>query len=115
MEGLLKLWPLLLFLINGLMGWAVWSMRKEFATKADVAEVKESVGNLAGRVELVERDLEHLPSKDDLNKLQLELAKVVGELREVRSDYRHLMENQGRIDQVLTRHEQIFSDAARQR
>src|SRR3546814_12078474 len=94
------------------MRWAGWSMRKSVATKADLDEVTKTLGKHGNRIGLIERDMQHLPTKDDMHNLKLELSEVVGELREVRADYRHVMPQQGRIEAVLTRPEKIFSDTA---
>src|SRR3546814_4528546 len=104
MEDWLKYWPVVVVVINALMLWAGWSMRKAFATKVDLDEVTKTLGKHGNRIGLIERDMQHLPTKDDMHNLKLELSEVVGELSEVRADYRHVMQQQGRIEAVLTRH-----------
>lgn len=113
METLLHYWPICLFVLNGVMAWFIWSMRQSFATRQDLEDVHDSVDKVAQRVELVERDMMHLPTKDQLHSLMLQMEGLSGALETARADYRHVLDGQRRVEAVLTRHEQIFSDAAR--
>ncbi len=109
----MQYWPVAMLLLNGPLAWVVWGMKKEFASKTDLANVVGDVAGLNKRVELVEHDLLHLPNKDDLHQVRLDLSEVVGELRECRADYRNLSGLIERTEAAVTRHEQIFADAAR--
>lgn len=113
MSGVLQYWPLAMLLLNGPIAWVLWGMRKEFASKTELAGVVGDVSQLGKRVEMVEHDLLRMPNKDDLHQVRLELSEVIGELRECRADYRGLTNLIERTEAAVTRHEQIFADAAR--
>lgn len=91
-----------------LLAWGAWSMRRAFATKTDHSA-------LALRVGVIEHEMKHMPTKDELHDLQLELSETVGEIKLVRAEYGSLMGLVTRVEAVATRHEQIFVDAARSR
>lgn len=106
-------WPLLLFVLNAVMVWIGWSFNRKFATKDDLTAMTANHDALKERVARVEYDVGHLPSKDDLHAVKLELTEIVGELREARADYRNILSLLTRTEAVVARHEAIFSDAAR--
>lgn len=114
-RDLLPYWPVALFVLNLLTIWIGWSVKAQFASKEEVTMIREGLGRVDKRVDLVERDLQHLPTRDDLHAVRLGLAEVVGELREARADYRSILNLVSRTEQAVARHESIFADAARQK
>jgi hypothetical protein len=107
--------PVFILLIQMLLAWVSWSMRRAFATKADLHGVNKTVTTLGGRVDKVELEMKHMPTKDDLHTLQLELGEAVGEIKLARAEYGSIMGLMTRMEAVVTRHELIFVDAARSR
>ncbi|TXH36309.1 MAG: DUF2730 family protein [Rhodospirillaceae bacterium] len=99
--------------VQALIAWAAWSMRNVFATKRELKETDGKAAELHSRVDGLERDIQRLPSKDDLHRLQLEIAELVGEIKLVRSDCVSLTGLVQRVESAVTRHEMIISDAAR--
>jgi hypothetical protein len=106
---------LVLGVLQLLLVWASWSMRRAFVTKPELAAVIADATKLSGRVDGIERDIKHMPTKDELHALQLELAEAVGEIKLARAEYASMMNLMTRVEEAVTRHEQIFVDAARAR
>jgi hypothetical protein len=99
MDQVLKLWPVLLALWSLVMSWAIWSMRKEFASGTDV-------GKLDTRLSLVEAAVKSLPTKDDFHDLGIQLTRLEGDLKA-------LAGLNGRIEKMLDMHQSMISDAVR--
>lgn len=106
MNKFMEYWPALAFGFNFLLGWLILTAKKHFASKEDVALLER-------RVDKVEAAFEQLPKRDDITGLRVALAEVNGTILETRSDMRGLRGLVERTENAVTRHEQIFSDAAR--
>lgn len=107
MEAFLKFWPILLFPLNLLTAWAAWSLRqlakseiaaavatlqaKDEAICEDVDEHDTKITKLEGRVEHIERDIENLPTKADI-------ARLEGDVKEVGSAVRAVQSGVGRLE-----------------
>lgn len=76
----------------GLFGWAWWSMRRVMATKTELAchiaqhgSVHDDLdGRLAAgeaRFAKLEATLANMPSKDEVNALKVEMARLSGDIR----------------------------------
>lgn len=92
---------LLLLSVQGLWGWALWALRKQFVSTENHAacqdkrgkrfvEAETCIASLAHRLEIVERDVKALPTVQGINTLMVELEKVRGEMQGYRAD----MQNQ---------------------
>ncbi|MCL2029536.1 MAG: DUF2730 family protein [Deltaproteobacteria bacterium] len=101
------------------MGWLYWNAKKHFACKHELSEFKESFsGRLEGgfgslntrmerqneaancRLELLEKDLiltasrmGELPTKDDVNRLEVGISSVSGDVRAVVTGVKGLERN----------------------
>ncbi|MEP9372604.1 DUF2730 family protein [Mesorhizobium sp. KR1-2] len=126
MDEVLRYWPILVFAMNLLIGWVLWSMTAKFATKNDIAELQKkvrddvqavsgSLGAVSGRVAVIESELEHIPNSTQLHETNIRLERVIGQLEAAKSDYGHILNRQARLEDGLIRHDQILSDAARGR
>jgi hypothetical protein len=113
MTTLLQYWPLAMLIINGPIAWAIWGMKKEFASKKDLDGVRQNFVAVEKRLGSVEQSILYVPSREDLHQVQLQLADVVGELKAARADYRGLEGLLERTEAAVARHENIFADAAR--
>jgi len=114
----LEYWPIIGFAFNVVFGWLLYAARKEFASKADLSD-------LSRRIVVVEASSASLPTAlQEISKIRLDLASMVGEMKETNSAIQGLKlekdaEMRGierlveRVEQAVTRHEQIFSDVAR--
>ncbi|TXG98576.1 MAG: DUF2730 family protein [Nevskiaceae bacterium] len=99
--------------VQASIAWAAWSMRNVFATKAELKKTDDKAVELHSQVDTLRSEIQRLPSKDDLHRLQLEMAELVGEIKLVRSDCGALTGLVSRVESAVTRHEMIISDAAR--
>lgn len=102
-----------LTLAQGGLAWLMWSMKKEFATKSELSKVDADVKEVLIRVTQVEQEVKHLPTRAELHALALALKDFGGDLKAARSDMSNLRGLVQRAENTITRHEQIFSDAAR--
>ncbi|MDP1617328.1 DUF2730 family protein [Phenylobacterium sp.] len=107
MDHLIKYLPLALFLLNALTVWACWSLRqlakseiaeavaalraKDEAICEDVDEHDTKITRLEGQVERIERDIENLPTKADI-------ARLEGDVKEVGSAVRAVQSGVGRLE-----------------
>lgn len=80
MEILIRWAPLMLTVIQLLLGWGIWSMRKEFVRRE---ECMTRAGTLAQRVGQVETMIDGLPSAKSWNKMQVAIEEVRGSNRVV--------------------------------
>jgi len=82
LDVLAKVWPF----VFGAGGIAVaallWRMRGEFATKADLVPLRADLGANTQRIERMERDMQHLPTKEDIHNLHIEVTKRRGSRRQ---------------------------------
>lgn len=106
MSSILEYWPVIGFGINLLIAWFVWSMRKQFATKDELAAIDR-------RVDKTESALDQLPTRRDLSDLHVAIAGLAGEVKETNAEMRGLGRLVERVEAAVTRHEEIFSVAAR--
>ena len=91
-------WLTLAVLIaQGLWGWALWSLRKQFVTVETHAACQDKRGKLideAGdgiaalehQVEIMERDVKALPTVQGINTLSVELERLRGEMQGFRAE-----------------------------
>ena len=106
MSWILEYWPVLAFGFNLLLGWLMWSAEKRFASKDELAELER-------RLDKTESVLEQVPTKRDLTELHIAIAGVSGAVKETNAELRGLGRLVERVENAVTRHEQIFADAAR--
>ncbi len=106
-------WPLITTLGGGGMAYLLWRFRGEFATKADLAALASDSAQTGRRIEKIERDLQHLPSKEDIHRLQLAITEMNGKLNEIRAESRGDRDLLTRVEAALTRHEDILASASR--
>lgn len=59
--------------INLLMGWVLWSLRAGFVARAEFDALRQQVA-------LVEVEVKHLPTADDLSDLRQDVAKLQGQV-----------------------------------
>ena len=112
LDDLAKFWPMAFGVGGIVVASLLWRMRGEFATKADLAPLRADLAANTQRVERMERDMQHLPTREDIHNLHIEVTKMRGELGEMRAEGRGLREILARTEVVLTRHEDIIATAA---
>jgi hypothetical protein len=69
-------WEWIGLLAQILFGWLIWSMRKEFATRADLLAIGTRVTATETELKLHQQTLEALPTDGDLHAIQDQLAEV---------------------------------------
>ena len=119
LDILAKIWPFAFGAGGVVVAALLWRMRGEFATKVDLAAARTEIEKLGDhidgvdhRVKGMERDMQHLPTKDDIHNLHVEVATMRGELREMRAEGRGMRDLMVRTEAVLSRHEDIIATAA---
>lgn len=88
---------LALFAVQGLWGWALWSLRKQFVSVETHAAcqdkrgklIEEAEGGIAAlehRLEIMERDVKALPTVQGINDLNVALERLRGEMQGFRAE-----------------------------
>jgi len=91
----LRAWgPLILAFASAVFTGLVWAMRKEFASKRDVAELEQ-------RTALMERDIEHLPRHDHLNEVKAELGRLNANVQATGAQLQTLGNSMRRVEDYL--------------
>lgn len=70
--------PLLNVIFIPLAGWLIRAATRGMATKDDIMVQAERLDTLSRRVDLMERDLKHLPDADDFAALKEQIASLAG-------------------------------------
>lgn len=84
-------------------GNAIWAIMTR-GTRATAEKVNEHEGKMIDhdrRIQSVESDIKHLPTKDEFNKMQVSLTEVRGELRTVSTELAGVDRTVRRIDEYL--------------
>ena len=61
-------------------------LRKTFVRQEELSEVKTVVSSITDRVEELERTVESMPTRDEVNALRLEMSEMRGELKTLRAE-----------------------------
>jgi hypothetical protein len=90
-ESVMKYCPALVMVGSVVTSWVAWSARRQFVTHGDMG-VSESrtgkrIGSVENRVKVLEEDmavlkvkLDALPTKDEIGRVELAIAKLAGEM-----------------------------------
>lgn len=77
--------PLVVLLVQGLLAWLMWSLRREYVSRADCGACHGKVdAQLAGvdtRVAGLEGAVEAAPTSKDMQTVMVQLAEISGELK----------------------------------
>lgn len=87
--------------------------RGEFATRPELAALSADVAKVAQRVEIMDREMQHLPRREDIHALHLKLSEVQGSLGEMRAEARGDRDLLARVEAVMSRHEDIIAATGR--
>lgn len=87
MDWLLRWWPVLLFVTQGMLCWFVWSLKQQFISRADCKDCKKDRDaddeKASGKVEAVKDGLAKLAGKEEVRALSetvSRLTETVGNL-----------------------------------
>jgi len=106
MDDFFKWMPLIVLLLNLLILWIGWSVKRGLVTK-------EEHSRLTDRVNTIESRLSGVPNAASIHELALTIERLRGDLKALASDMKGMGNLVERLDKVVTRHEQIFTSAAR--
>lgn len=96
MEGLAKWGWAIALALNVLLAWAVWSIRNAFVPRREF-------DGLATTVALVEKEISHLPTQDDVATIRDTLAKVEGKCDAQEATLNRIAASVTRIEDYLMR------------
>jgi len=92
LQDLVKLWPLLVLIVNGALGWLFWSAKKHFASRETVVELRGRLNCLDDeadkRLDKIERELavlasrlEAMPTKESVHRLEVAISRMEGDIQ----------------------------------
>lgn len=92
MNDWMEYWPVALLATQGVVGWAMWSIRSTLVTKSEYFDSQrasgERVGDLERKLARAEERLESMPSKDDLAGLTKNMQDVCGNIQALTAEIR---------------------------
>lgn len=100
---ILKWLPLLNVVVIPAAAWIIRAATQSMATKADIAAQAVELGRLARRVDLMERDIKHLPDADDFAGLKEQIAALTGAEKAQTQQLVGLSQSVARIEDWLMR------------
>jgi uncharacterized protein (DUF3084 family) len=103
---------LLLLILQGVLAWAMWSLRKQFVSSTDCgekckaaankhAELEQAQTRLAQEQARLEQAQEALPSADEVANMRVQLAEIEGSIRAVMATVQGQAELMHRIERPL--------------
>lgn len=100
---LLQWLPLLNVVFIPMVAWLLRAATAGMATKNDIAVQASRLDTLARRIDLIERDLTHLPNADDFSELKEQIAALNGAERQQTQQLIGLSQSVARIEDWLMR------------
>jgi uncharacterized coiled-coil protein SlyX len=94
--------PLLVLLVQLVVGWIQWSLQKGFVGKKDCADCREK---LEARVSKNEQALHGLPNNEALHELAISVTELAGDLRTMGERISGVDRSLERVENVIGRHE----------
>ena len=95
------------------VGFLLLRLKGEFATRSEVTTLSANVAAVSQRVEIMDREMKHLPKREDIHELTVQLTRLQGNISEMRAEARGDREILGRVEGSLSRHEDIIAQASR--
>ncbi|MGQ3072561.1 MAG: DUF2730 family protein [Ferrovibrionaceae bacterium] len=90
-------------------------MRAAFVSKADHDALFAKVGVQATELTALRSAISNLPSKDDVHQLNVSIERLRGDLKAAEAGRKEQERYQRTIEEMLHRHDDILSEAARRR
>lgn len=105
MDDFYKYFPIGIFIVQLLMGWLFWSLKREFVSQKYCDgcqnQLAESVNQLKARTQRTEDNLQSLPNSQSIHSLSLQLEKMAGNIHT-------LTEILERVEQKVMRQEDFL-------
>ncbi len=67
--------------VQAIMGWVLWSLKREFVCRKEWANMTRAHSELEKRVVLAEQELQHIPDDKAVHGLELEIQGLRGEMK----------------------------------
>lgn len=104
MDWLLKWWPVILFITQGLQGWFIWSLKQQFISRADCKDCRKDRDaedeKASGKVENLKDGVAKLPTREEV----LELGKTISRLTETVGNLNGRLTGINRAVDLLNQH-----------
>jgi hypothetical protein len=94
LEQLLKWWPAVAFFLNAGALWVMWSMRQQFITRREFAELED-------RVNAIDAKVSNLATKDDIHQVLIRLEHSEGERKALAATVGGIDDKLSRIEKPL--------------
>lgn len=115
-----ELWrylPVLVLVVQLLMGWVLWSLRKEFVAKKSCEECREGIsGNVAvldKRMTRAEGVVENMPNAEVVHSLALLIEGLSGDVQALGKQVEGVKDLVERVERVVARHEEHLLNGGR--
>lgn len=104
-DKILNVLSLVLVVIQGLLAWGMWSLRKQFVTNGHCDEQCRLAGEKQAKTDLALAKLEQaqdsLPSADEVANMRVQLAEIEGSIKAVMATVKGQAELMARIERPL--------------
>lgn len=132
-DWLKEWWPVVAFLMPFLTGAGLWAVRVGLASKseltaeedardeaiaqcekrlhAEIGRLGETVAKVDSRVAKLEHDFQHLPTKEQVHKLELSTSEMKGDVKAMRETMTSVANTAGRLEGYLLSAERRSSAA----
>lgn len=90
-----------------------WLRTRRKDVEDSLARADARLGQHDARISSLEQTVRSLPGKDDMHALHLGMAEMRGDLREMRAAMEGNTRIMGRLENIVTRHEEHLLDGAK--
>lgn len=101
LNDILQWLPLLNVVVIPAAGWLVRALKRDMATKADLQLTGDRMTGFERRLDLVERDLSHLPDQADFASLKDQIALLSGDSKAQTQQLQGVAQSVARIEDWL--------------
>lgn len=112
MEEFKALSPYFVLVVQLVVLWIGWSLRKRFASPEDLAKERAARQKLEGQVNMLEGMVKQLPTSSGMHELSLAIERLRGDFKGVTAQLAATDKSLVRVEATLARHETIFTQAA---
>lgn len=95
-----------------LMGWVIWSLKSAFASKKELQAMELQIDELRLKIVEVEGRMRNMPAAEAMHELSNSIERLRGDLKTLGARLDGTKDLVERVERVVARHEQIFTQAA---